>query len=587
MSLTSDISALETRGLIHPVVSGAQVEYRFRHALVHEAAYSTLLKQHRRELHQAVGEVLEADYGPATEEMASVLGFHFNEAGDTRRASRYFAAAGAQAARKYAHHEAISYYSQAIRAVVQPPASLFQARGQVFDLQGDFEAARLDFEHSAEVAQAAGDLPAEWQALLSLGLLWSGRDYDRSGDYCRLAFELAEKTGQPGLVARSYNRLGNWHLNAERPLEAARCHNQALSIFQFLHDDKGIAETLDLLGMASLLGGDLDRGVAYYQQAIDLNRRLDDRLALAHVMGSQILTANSGYQTMTLRPSSMAGADLFAQSEQAVRVMHEIGWRDGEAFLNMIVSFHSQSRGDYARALQAGKAGLAIAMDIDHRQWMAGCHYSLGLIHYDLLALPQARQHLESGLALSREIRSQHWTRCHIGILAVVYVECGSPDQAEALLSTASGIRQPPQTLGERLVTYGHACLARARGDLDGALAAVDLLVTAGSSGAPAESVSPIPFLFLLRGALYGELGRIASAEADFRAAIQTSTANRERPLLWRLHKALGQLLEKKALPVEAAEQFALARSFVAEMAAGLPDSDLRDNMRRRSGLFD
>src|SRR5258706_3282882 len=127
MTLSAQLATLEAWGLIHPVVAGAQVEYRFRDALVHEAAYSTLLKQNRRELHLAVGEVLEAT-GSAPEDMAPLLGFHFSEAGDARRASRYFALAGGAAAHKFAHREAVSYYSQAIRAAAHRPAALFQAR---------------------------------------------------------------------------------------------------------------------------------------------------------------------------------------------------------------------------------------------------------------------------------------------------------------------------------------------------------------------------------------------------------------------------------------------------------------------------
>ncbi len=587
MNLGAQLATLETWGLIHPVVAGTHLEYRFRHALVHEAAYSTLLKQNRRELHQAVGEVLDAEFGAASEEMAPILGFHFNEAGDLVRASRYFALAGAGAARKYAHREAVSYYSQAIQATAQPPAGLFQARGQVYELQGNFEAARLDFEHSAELARAARDLPAEWQALLSLGLLWSARDYDRSGEYCQMAFELAEKTGQPALVARSYNRLGNWHLNVERPLDAARCHDQALSIFEFLKDDAGIAETLDLLGMASMLGGDLGRGAQYYQQAIELNRRLDDRLALANVLGSQLLAANGGFQCMTLKPSRLALADLTAQGEQAVQVMHEIGYRDGEAYLDMILSIYGQGRGDYALGLRSGQAGLDIATEIGHRQWMAGTHYTLGLVYFDFLAWPEATQHLEVGLELSRVTRSQHWTRCHIGILSAAYVESQALDKAAAVLATAGDIRQPPQSIGERLVTYGRARLAEARGQLDEALALAEALIEAAGVTRVDEPASAAPLLLLLRGGLQAAAGRLELAEADFRLGIAAANAHGERPLAWRLRQALGRLLERQSRPDEAAQKLGQARALVAALAAGLPDAGLRNGFRLHSGLFD
>ncbi len=590
MTLAAHLATLEARGLIHPVVAGAQVEYRFRHALVHEAAYSTLLKQYRRELHLAVGEVLEAN-GAALEEMAPLLGFHFNEAGDLRRASRYFALAGGYAAQKFAHREALNYYTQAIRAAPRPGAALFQARGQVYELQGFFDDARQDYEQSAEVARADRDLPAEWQALLSLALLWAARDYDRSGEYCRLAFELAEQTGQPRLVARSYNRLGNWHLNIERPSEAARCHHQALAIFESLHDDEGRAETLDLLGMSSMIGGDLERGAEYYQQAIEINRRLGNPLALANVLGSQVLAAGGGYQTMTLRPGPFARVDVSEQSEQALRATHELGWRDGEAFVNMIMSANCQSHGHYARALRAGHEGMAIATEIGHQQWTAANHYVLGLVHYDILNLPDALQHLKAGLAISQLVRSPYWTRCHMGMLTLAYVDSQMLDQAGALQALDGNIRQPPESIGERLVTFSRASLARARGEYNQALDYLDSVMSAaqlviGPTNDPAQPPDPVPWPLLLRGQVYADLGQLERAEADYRPGIAAATQNHERPLLWRLRQALGQVLKRQGRAGEAAAELAQARALVAELALDVPDPSLQENFRIRSGLF-
>ena len=586
MNLAANINALEASGLIQPVVAGAGVEYRFRHALVHDAAYSTLLKQQRRELHRAVGEVLEAAAGPLPGEAAPQLGYHFYEAGDLERASRYFTQAAEQAAAKYAHYEAITYYTRAIQAIgpaaAAPPPALWHARGQVYELQGDFDAARSDFERATEAARAVGDPVGEWQALLSLGLLWAGRDYKRSGEYCQMALDLAQKTGQPALVARSYNRLGNWHLNVDRAREAATYHSQALSIFQDIGDEAGIAETLDLLGMSSMLAGEIGRSAQFYERAIDLNRRLGNRAALANTLGSQLFTAGAMVQTMLLTPSPLATRDMTAQGEEAVRIMHEIGWRDGESFMNLILSSYSLSRGDYARALAASRTGLAIATDIGHRQWMAGNLFARANIYFDLLAWPQAIEVLQTGLGISREIGSLNWARQHIGLLALAHLECGQELEASAQLLAANDIRQPPQTVGERLITYAQAKLAQARGDLAEALALVASLMAAAEPPPPGQAITAIPVLCLLRGTLNAELARPLPAEADFRAAIASAAAQGHRPVLWQVHAALGKLLQNSGRPDEAAEQLGLARAVAAGLAAGVPDAALRDHFLKQ-----
>jgi tetratricopeptide (TPR) repeat protein len=401
-----------------------------------------------------------------------------------------------------------------------------------------------------------------------------------------MAFELAEKTGQPRLVARSYNRLGNWQLNVERPHEAARCHDQALSIFEFLHDEEGMAETLDLLGMSSMIGGDLARGVHYYQQAIDINRRLGNQLALAHCLGSQVLAAGGGYQTMTLPAGPLAGTDLTDQGEQARLVTHELGWRDDESFIDMIMAAHSQAHGHYAHALRAGRDGLAIANEIGHRQWTAANHYALGLTYYDILALPEAIQHLEDGLALSRVIRSQHWVRCHIGMLTVAYVDSQALDLAAGVQPIVSDIRQPPQSIGERLVTYGRACLARAHGDFREALAAIDSVIVAAQLVRPGDPPEPVSLLLLFRGSVYADLGQLDHAEADFRSGLAASVAHGKQPLVWRLRKALGQVLGRQRRTEEADQELDQARALVAELAGEVPDAGLQENFRIRSGLF-
>src|SRR5260370_18253443 len=88
--------------------------------------------------------------------------------------------------------------------------------------------------------------------------------------------ERAGAVSDPKLLAHSLNRLGNWYLNVEQPQEALRFHQEALATFQTLSDRRGKASTLDLLGMASLLGGNPLQSAAYYEQAIALLRELDE-----------------------------------------------------------------------------------------------------------------------------------------------------------------------------------------------------------------------------------------------------------------------------------------------------------------------
>ena len=134
--------------------------------------------------------------------------------------------------------------------------TVFRGRGAAFDSLGDFDAARADYETALAAARSLHAPGEEIKALLALGLLWAGHDYAKTGDYLRAAMDLARQTGAAAALARSLNRLGNWHGNAMQPSEAIRDHQEALAIFEKLGDTRGVAQTLDVLGMAHLIGGD-------------------------------------------------------------------------------------------------------------------------------------------------------------------------------------------------------------------------------------------------------------------------------------------------------------------------------------------
>jgi hypothetical protein len=65
------------------------------------------------------------------------------------------------------------------------------------------------------------------------------------------------------MADRVVEQLGNWHLNIQQPHEALQYYQEAHKLFQQGHDEHGLAETYDLLGMTSFIGGDLVQAAAH------------------------------------------------------------------------------------------------------------------------------------------------------------------------------------------------------------------------------------------------------------------------------------------------------------------------------------
>jgi tetratricopeptide (TPR) repeat protein len=115
-----ELDTLESKGLIRVAAIQPELEYLFRHALVQDAAYESLLKQERRVLHRMVGAALEQLYPERHGELAAVLGRHFEQAGETNKAIEYLVEAARFAYDRNGLVEAYDLYGRA-EALLPPP----------------------------------------------------------------------------------------------------------------------------------------------------------------------------------------------------------------------------------------------------------------------------------------------------------------------------------------------------------------------------------------------------------------------------------------------------------------------------------
>src|SRR5690349_16913291 len=120
--MDQQLDQLVSSGLIGRVGATAELEYLFRHALVQDAAYNSLLRADRRRLHQAVGAILEQAYTGNLAEIAPLLAEHFAQAGDDPRALQYYSLAADTAAARYANVEALAHYAQALEIAYRSEA---------------------------------------------------------------------------------------------------------------------------------------------------------------------------------------------------------------------------------------------------------------------------------------------------------------------------------------------------------------------------------------------------------------------------------------------------------------------------------
>jgi hypothetical protein len=217
------LDTLEGRGLIRVATVQPELEYLFRHALLQDTAYESLLKQERRVLHHAVGESIEQLYPERMAELAPVLAMHFEQAGDRDKAIEYCVAAARFASERNAVVEAYDFYGRA--SALLPPrsdADTPEVRALRVQIELGRASAGFGFMSSEEIlgallpcvddARMLADRRLEADVLLSIAFLRqfrgaSASDETLSRDLARVT-DIGEELGDPLISALPESLVG-------------------------------------------------------------------------------------------------------------------------------------------------------------------------------------------------------------------------------------------------------------------------------------------------------------------------------------------------------------------------------------------
>ncbi len=555
--------------------------FMFRHALTRQAVYQNMLTRARRSLHRQIANVLESRAGqPSANTTLPDLAYHYFQAEQWDKAAHFGWEAGQYADTLYAPRAALEHYGRALTALERlnavPPLALLRARGKARELTGDFEAARADYERSLRAARAAGDQQGEWQSLYDLGFLHLGLDLALAGRYLNEAIIAARALDNPVPLAESLNRLGNWYINQDLPLDALPYHQEALSIFEQIDDVHGRVATLDLLGVTSVVSGDVVNSVRYYDQAIPLFRQLNDRLGLSSALS---VTCNRGCscmaETVYCPPTDLEF--LLVSADEARQIAGEVGWQHGESAADMYVGYGLVLHGEYQEGLFRAQRGLEIALTAGHSLYQAGNQMTLGRLYNDILAFEAARDTLEAALHTAREISGKFMESSVGGFLVSSYIGLGELAQAGQLIAALHSPHM--QSVGQRIVRCAEAELALAQGDATQAFALIEHLITT----APSSAGQVIPRLWRMKAEALLLLGDIAASRALLQEAAVSVRVSGLYALLWRILLSQSRVEFAVGQRGRAEDHLDAAHALLHRLSDKLADPPLREQFRRRA----
>ena len=494
-------------------------DYRFKHALIQDAAYENLLKSRRQVLHRRVAEILRDRFADTAAAEPEALAYHFTQAGMTDAAIEWWGKAGDQALRRSAFQEAISHLGKAI---------------EMADKSGD-AAPRPGAE-----AGSAGQR-AKLQTSYGQALIW-GKGYaapETAAAFAR-ARDLAASTGNTAAQFETY--YGQWGASLLRgDLRRAREIAEA-----FLRETESGGPSLETgvalrtLGLTCFYQGELARGRTLLDDALDMHEPGRDRAARFRFgMDSDVSVMAYLAHASWLIGDVLAARELIETAEK--RALDDAHVPTLAQCTNYKVNLHTL-RGDASSALRDAETLRDLGQSHGMPMYSAlGTTYR-GWARSRLSDRAGGLADMHAGLAAISEQGTRLFGPLFRGLLAGIEAEGEDADGALARIDEALALA------GETGEHWTDAFLHRIRGEI--------LLKRDAANTAPAEEAFLIAIAiaqqqkarsFELRAALalaklYQSTNRAADAHAVLAPALEGFSPTPEFPEIAKAQALLAAL---------------------------------------------
>ena len=490
-------------------------DYRFKHALIQDAAYENLLKSRRQVLHRRVAEILRDRFADRAATEPEVLAHHFTQAGLTDDAIEWWSKAGDQALRRSAFEEAIAHLGKAIEMA----------------------------DEAGESAPRAADRRLKLQTSLGHAVMW-GRGF--ASEELKAAFlrarELAGEVENPADRALAY--YGVW-LDSFTRAEIAQAQETAEA---FLKDatrrpgspEAGLAHRN--YGLTRWFQSDFVGAREHVERVLTIHDRDRDR-ELAFKFGLDYGISAMSVLPLVLWP--LGEVDRARRiAEEAVSQALQMGHVVTLYFVRQVTAYFEMIRGDSGRATPHWEACFNLAREHGMQQPLLISAYGLAWVRWRT-GVEKAEAQAAKMRDLRAQIREGHYllfNPLYAKLLADVETGAGRAELALNLVNeTVSEAEQTGQS-------WFDAELYRARGEL--------LL----QCGRPEITASEAAFkhaievtrrqqtrAFELRSALslaklYQSSGRAADARAVLAPALEGFSPTQEFPEIEQAQAMLGAL---------------------------------------------
>jgi class 3 adenylate cyclase len=485
--LDSALAQLTEAGLLFCRGVPPQSVYLFKHALVQDAAYGTLLRARRWDLHARVAAVLEQHFADFVERRPELLAHHLTAAGDMERAVDEWLKAGQNAAARQAHLEAIQHFERGLAELAALPEGpgrdkceieLQLAKGLSLLTTESFMSTKAAqaYTRARELAERLNVTPRHlftavyglWQSTIASGMVVSASGL--SGRLLRLTEGNADDglrlqahhsgwstsmfAGEPA-VALDHCEAGRRLYDSERhrshrllygghdPGVCAGCFGAQVH-WLLGYPDRSLVMSREALALAERIAHPFSFLLALLMNAMLHLDRGEPEIAIQRLDAAEALAAEQRLSFM-LEPRLLRGAALIAQGAFAdaaicLRQGHEARRVNQSRPLGFaLLAAVLVQQGEHAAALTMVRDGLKVQEDTGHGLWSAELHRFEGVALFGLNRLEESQAALEEALCVARRQHARAYELRAATSLARLRRDQGRREEARELITPVYG----------------------------------------------------------------------------------------------------------------------------------------------------
>ena len=405
--LNSALRQLIAAGLLLRQGVPPYANYVFKHALLQDAAYGTLLREPRRALHARIAATLETQFAEITETRPELLARQCTDAGLLEKAAGLWGKAGQRSLERSALVEAVAQFTRALDQVASLPATPAQRREQI----------KLQVGLANAVYHTKGFTAVETKAA-----------FNRARALIEQAEALGEHVEDPLLL---YSVLYGFFIAKFVSFEGEAACALASQFLELARQQKATAPIMighRLLGTTLLCLGDPAEGLKHLDQASALYEPSAHRSLTTH-FGHDIGAATLSLRSLALWLLGYPEAAL-AEVAHALKVAREIAHPPTLMFVLGQTTFTQTCCRNYARANAQIDECIALAEEKGIAIWQMHAMANRGCVLALVGKSAEAIQTISSGIDGWRSFGATVWSPSWLSHLALAYAELGKVDAA-------------------------------------------------------------------------------------------------------------------------------------------------------------